>query len=315
MDEIPATHTKSIWHAWPVWLAVFASAVFAAFVVFGWTPAPGYAVALLGAVAAAMSLTGEMTHGQKAACMVAIAALLVIEIHAIKHDRDESAKAQHDARQEEIAGFSSVATSLAKTGSQFDAIQKRFDESATKSSDNQNESRRKFDAVLNGYRNTLNNITGGDSYAYVAVQEHAATADGVPLAVRNAGEHILTGVTVQIIRTASPPNEWDVDSGPQITVGTLFPGQIRMIGARIKPIPSDNGIDHYWVFIAAQNGLVSQMIYFRPRKDSVHLPWAFKSHVDRITFFGKERANSMTTPLRWQPWTDEPKSQRQAFGR
>lgn len=177
------------------------------------------------------------------------------------------------------------------------------------------ESSRKFGVVLNGYRETLNNITGGNSYAYVAVQEHAATAIGVPLAVRNEGKYILTGVTVQIIRTAAPPNTWDVESGPQVVVGTLYPGEIRMINTRIKPDIGVDGIDHYWLFIAAQNGMISQMIYFRPRKDGKQLPWAFRSVVSRITDWKTKMGTtgSTTTPIMEQPWTDEANPQRRFF--
>jgi hypothetical protein len=281
-----------------------------------WTfyiPAPGYAVAALGFMAAVMTIR-TMPHTQKVLCTLAIFALLVAELRAIKKDRDVSTREQSDARAKENAAFKAVADSFAKTESEFNSLHKRFDQSAQTSHDAREDSRRQFDALLNRYRGMFNNITGGDSYAYLAVQEGDVSSSGMAVAICNPGKYILTGVTVQIVRVTGNPNTWDVGSGPQLAIGTLYPGQIRMAGARIKPDVGADGVDKYWVFIAAQNGLISQMIYVRPRKDSVPLPWAYKFEVARITYWKTgSKTGSTSTPIMAQPWTDETNPQRKFY--
>jgi hypothetical protein len=278
-----------------------------------WTPPPGYAVGALAGVAAVMTFRNMEDH-HKLLCTLTIFALVFVELRAIKRDRDDSAMAQSVARAKENKEFQDVSDSFAKTEREFDSLHKRFDQSAQVGQDARKEIDRQFSAMLDRYRGMFNNITGGDSYAYLAVEESDVNPSGMALAICNPGKYILTGITVQIVRVTGNPNTWDVGSGPQLAIGTLYPGQIRMAGARIKPDIGVDGVDNYWVFIAAQNGLISQMIYVRPRKDGVRLPWAYKFNVSRITYWKKGgTTGSTTTPIMAQPWTDEPNPQRQFF--
>src|SRR5262245_18963068 len=75
---------------------VFGQVVGVAYVVYWWRvlPPPGYAIALLAILAAAMSLHGEMRAGHKAAWMVLLGFCLGLEFRAIRHDREEFSKAE-----------------------------------------------------------------------------------------------------------------------------------------------------------------------------------------------------------------------------
>jgi hypothetical protein len=67
-------------------------------------PAPGWAVAILAGVAAAMSVHGDMRPWQKVFWMILIGVLLVIELRAISKDRaDSDAKALADRQAQDLA--------------------------------------------------------------------------------------------------------------------------------------------------------------------------------------------------------------------
>jgi hypothetical protein len=69
-----------------------------------WLPAPGWAVAILAGVAAAMSVHGKMRPWQKVFWMILIGVLLVIELRAISKDRaDSDAKALADRKAQDDA--------------------------------------------------------------------------------------------------------------------------------------------------------------------------------------------------------------------
>ncbi len=71
---------------------------------FAHLPLPGYAVAVIAVVAAIMSIQGEMRPWQKAAWMLIIGLFLVVELRAIKSDRDDSdAKALQAKKDADIA--------------------------------------------------------------------------------------------------------------------------------------------------------------------------------------------------------------------
>src|SRR4051794_31285131 len=79
---------------------IFAATAFTFFAVWvfnSWLPPPGVAVALVGVVAATMSIHAEMGNYHKALWMLIIGAFLVIEIFAIKHAETEQAAKQEAA--------------------------------------------------------------------------------------------------------------------------------------------------------------------------------------------------------------------------
>jgi hypothetical protein len=81
-------------------------------------PLPGVAIAVLGAVAAIMSLRPEMRIVEKAAWMLIISALLFTEIRAIRKDRTDAEAALKADRKSQDDNFQAIRT---KQNSDFDA--------------------------------------------------------------------------------------------------------------------------------------------------------------------------------------------------
>ena len=84
--------------------------IIAGWVAFMWfhLPAPGWGVAILAGVAAAMSIHGDMRGWQKAVWMLLIGLLLIVELRAISKDRaDADARALEDRKAQDTA-FKSV---------------------------------------------------------------------------------------------------------------------------------------------------------------------------------------------------------------
>lgn len=75
-------------------------------------PAPGWAVAILAGVAAAMSVHGEMRGWQKAIWMALIGSLLLIELRAISKDRADNSATQASFFAAQQQGFSTTASGL-----------------------------------------------------------------------------------------------------------------------------------------------------------------------------------------------------------
>jgi hypothetical protein len=99
-------------------------------------PPPGVAVAVMGVVAALMA--GREKHAtatEKAAWMLIISTLLVIEVLAIHKDRRENQEAQAKVRWQEAASFSEIGKgiqqSIKESQRQFEATAARFEAQAT----------------------------------------------------------------------------------------------------------------------------------------------------------------------------------------
>jgi hypothetical protein len=109
--------------------------------------------------------------------------------------------------------------------------------------------------------------------------------------VHNSGKYILTGVSVKFVRTTTQESfSQSAVTGSAIVVGTLYPGEIRLVsGLFITPKPEADGIDSYWLFVSAQNGLVAEVLSFRRRKDGTSLPWAYSFHVSRVKFHDRAK--------------------------
>ena len=91
---------------------LFAQIVIAIFVLYLWwhLPLPGWSVAILAGVAAAMSIHGDMRGWQKAIWMVLIGLLLVIELRTISKDRADSDRKALSDRAEQDKNFKNIRT-------------------------------------------------------------------------------------------------------------------------------------------------------------------------------------------------------------
>ena len=130
---------------------------------------------------------------------------------------------------------------------------------------------------------SLENITGGESFAVIAPQVHSGLVP-IPLIIRNWGKQTLTGVTV-VIRDRLA---WDFFRNPYsmyqaeasaLFVGTLHKEEIKTLNKTLDPSTQDceKGCV-YQIEISAQNFTVTENLVFKKGKK---VPWDYMYTVDR----------------------------------
>jgi len=145
---------------------------------FIWLPPAGVAVALIGFVAAVMSIHGDMRPWQKVVWMSIIGVLLVVEIRAIRHDRRLDAENLAQILSKQQAGFDNTANEIGaviKNGNdQFTQTAQALQESLQATNSLLNQTRpRAFIAVDHVYSSafpvrdiSITDLKTNESYAY-----------------------------------------------------------------------------------------------------------------------------------------------------
>jgi hypothetical protein len=91
-------------------------------------------------------------------------------------------------------------------------------------------------AVAGLTRNTLQNLTDGNSFAII-IPQVGLNELPMALSIRNTGSQPLTGVTISVregIKDADNPSPLP-DLGTQSIVGTLSPHELRLLPITITP--------------------------------------------------------------------------------
>ncbi len=186
------------------WVFLFVQAGIAVAAVIFWIhlPPPGWAVALLAGVAAAMSIHVDMRGWQKALWMLLIGVLLVIELRAISKDRrdsDSKAQAVHDQQQQ---AFQKV----------LDAQDKDFKATAKSLTDAYAQSQQQFETTMRqsktifGETKSINAlstknliaITGGRDRPYFELSFDGNMPGRYYLSLSNTSDHAYRGLQAQI---------------------------------------------------------------------------------------------------------------------
>ena len=231
-------------------------------------PAPGWAVALIAGAAAAMSVHDEMKGWQKGIWLIVIGAFLITELRAISKDREE---AQHQAAESRKNQDSAFAEVLKEQNRQFSATAQGFSGTYTKIGG----VLKTTQGVAKLAKDSLENLTGGDSVSYLAPQP--PNADGsVPLAIVNPGKYPLTGVTLVVEDVTTYPFK----IRPAIFVGTMASHVARLIDFSVSPVPGTDpiGVASFQIDIYAQNGTSRQLLQFRKGKKMF---WDYRSSLSR----------------------------------
>jgi hypothetical protein len=253
--------------------------------------APGDAIGALGIVAALMTIRSakgdHFTKGEQFFWVLIAFAFFFGETTIIHRDRD-----QHDTQQRRES---------ARQSAQFDATLQSFRDLHEQNKAELN----KTDSLLSDTNKSLLNITGGNSFAFVVPQIDGS--DRIPLVVWNSGDEVLSGVTLTIARTQEP--DWGSSFYVPIFIGTIGPHDHAPVPRFIFPKPEEkSGQDAYWIMISAQNGTVSQGLYFRRRK--VGVGWAYSYQVTKPTILKKAEGKipkgaTEMKPLLIRSWSDE----------
>jgi hypothetical protein len=300
---------NSPWFGAPLWSI-------AALLTFWWLihlPSPGKAIGALAVVAGIMSVRDMKVLG-KLLWVVLLVLMLITEFRAINKDRsenDEKQRAFFDAQQ---SGFQHV----------VDQAKVNFDQTATD-----------LKTTIGGLKTVLattqlvekitnknlENITGGDSYAYV----YPAAAEGnneVTLSIHNDGDQQLSGVNVTIRRVLSgsvdPMDEHAAerplvtDDSAAIPLGSLAPHDGRTVpGGVFTPTLDRSGYATYRIFINAQNPGTAEILAIRRSKSG--RSWAYKFDAWKVVT-GKRRKSDVLAKsdgkwiryMKRQDWTEPP---------
>ena len=284
---------RSPWLDGLLWTAAVAVCTF-----FVWRPqAPGVAAVALGGLAAIVTFR-EMKATQKLLGILLILALIWLEFRSIRRDRNEQ-------RQEHIADQRTLLKN-------FQDILSANQISISKTEAN-------FESVLRHLDNVTEDVTGGNSFAFVVPQDRDAAewcrgiprvcTPAIPLTVSNGGNHPLRNVSITIVDLAHYPKDaLDAFYGSvPITIGVIPPHGLQEIkGPPLVPDIQADGVAKYWIFLRAQNGLVTQ--FLRIRKGRNGYSWG---HAYVVTKQVANPVNPNTFGIKTilsVGWTDVPKS-------
>jgi len=212
-----------------------------------WPPVPTVAISFLGVVAVIMTVRGDRPYLVEKAVYVLIAfALFSAEMRAVyqdraEHDRQqsESRATEAEARRKEAAAFAAL---LQKGDSLFNSTQK----------------------LQTLAKQSLENITGGESYAVVTPVLRYGRVHEIALSIRNCGKEPLTGMTVVIYDRRNPDfkNPIAASEFAPINVGTLHGGETRNLNVTISPVLTESAYTTYpyELDISAQNFTVQEYL-------------------------------------------------------
>jgi hypothetical protein len=276
------------------WLLTLIELVFVVLAGYWWKhlPVPGYAIGAVSFIAAVLSIRIDREAGvwERAVWMGLIGAFLIVELLAIRKDRTDYANAEAFKRSDENQQFQKIANGLKQDIQQN---QEQF-QLTMQQAGQILQSTREVGKLAEA---SLENITGGDSFAIVTPQVWSGLVP-IPLSVRNYGKQSLTGISVMIIDSKS----WDMSNprnfyeSSRVNVGTLHAGELRLLTETLTPIEGQltdgqgTKMVQYDLYISAQNFTAEEHLVFKRGK---RLPWVFRYNVVRQ--FVKSQTKNKTT--------------------
>jgi hypothetical protein len=227
---------------------IFGALILVAYWKFFSVPSPGKAVAALALAAAVMTLRQDLSGFEKLSWMVALFAFLYVEIRAIDQDRADSDRKLIQAKKDEDASF---ATILSQNQAAFNATMSKMQSLADMS------------------RESVDSMTGGDSYPSISSADAFDGAQGRPLLILVHGKHDLVDVAmsvmahVQAISADIPDSEktakfvqlWN--SRQYANFPLVVRNQATLLPVRITPQGTQ---DVYQIEMTCRNGRFSERL-------------------------------------------------------
>ncbi|HVB87814.1 MAG TPA: hypothetical protein VNK23_14235 [Candidatus Dormibacteraeota bacterium] len=220
-----------------------------------WHPPVGVFIALLALISVLVPFFRDleaMGQREKALWTVIFFALVLLEIRSIYLDRSEHDREEASARLTQLEGFKSIADGINTTSiqnqQQFAATMKRSDE------------------IMEGVQDSINSITGGDSYAYVVFGDLKRA--GAFISVVHGGKYPLHGVTARM----TDVNKFKemVENEVPLTLNNpsdinLTVGDISANAARPMQTIKFSGTERqdYNIFFNGRNGFWSELVRMR----------------------------------------------------
>jgi hypothetical protein len=250
-----------------------------------WPFCPGVFIAILAVLAAAVTFRKEPRTWEKAAWTLVFLGLMSLEVWMMSIDRDANEGRERAAEQTQLKGFSDIGEGITASIAESD---------------------RNFAATIGKTNQILQNITGGDSFGFVVPQPPGG--EQVALLVWNHGGQPLSGVTITIAHTQEP--NWGNAFFRPIFIGTIGPHDHAPVPVFLVPKADEkSGQDNYWIMISAQNGTVSQSLWFRKHRKMPQF-WAYSYMVTKPVILSKPKGPipkgaTLMQPLLHRAWSDE----------
>lgn len=221
------------------WLVLSAATAFTVWLSYHTIP-PGWSIGTLGTVALIMTFS-RPSPLQRGCVIILAVSLLAIEMRSIYMDREAQRK----------AADASLQSILSDNQQRFAATEQGF--SSVLSDDNhiKNTARNNLSAT----RKSLENITGGHSYAVLIPRVELAQYP-VPIVMWNRGNNLLTGVHVVVYTVQIKQSHMTIVD--EFDVGTITPQERR----RIQPAYwlSPEILQDYMIEIYEQNGVFEETL-------------------------------------------------------
>lgn len=223
--------------------------------ILAWRPPVGVFIAMLALLGVLVPIFRDLAKigaREKALWTTGMFSLVWLEIRSIYLDRAAHDRQEADARAAQLEGFKSIAKGINETSTQN---QQQF--AATVKS---------FEEVMRGVQDSINTITGGDSFAYLTFMylQHQMAH----LCFHHGGKYPLYGVTAKIV-DLNKMKEMIANKEPftmPLRCDIIMPvGDISANAARPMGMITFTGVDRqdYNVFFYGRNGFWSQLIRLR----------------------------------------------------
>ncbi|MGH9739297.1 MAG: hypothetical protein ACRD4X_12040 [Candidatus Acidiferrales bacterium] len=220
-----------------------------------WYPPVGVFIALLALMSVLVPIFRDLaTMGQreKALRTVIFFALVLLEIRSIYFDRAKHDREEASVRLTQLEGFKSIADGINTTSmqnqQQFASTMKRSDE------------------IMQGVQDSINSVTGGDSYAYVVFGNLERA--GALISVAHGGKYPLHDVDARI----TDPNKFKEMIANKVPMSMNNPSDIHLHAGNISANASRpmrtikfGGTDRqdYNIFFYGRNGFWSERVRMR----------------------------------------------------
>jgi hypothetical protein len=253
-------------------------------------PKPGYAAALLGLLAAVMSIHSGMRAWQKIIWMLLLGALLFVEFRAIGKDRADFSAAEASRHAQENDRFQTIAAGLTASTSQgqehFSATISGIQQTVNGLKAAMAQSQQHFSATISGINQTAAKVTGGDSYPRVIP---APIQEGLRLIIMNVGDNELSELSFVVLDSSQKRSETaaevlaDRSSIVYTAMGSLgphFAGPLSVIS------PPKDRVGSYKIQIHARNGATMEVL--QTRFNTAAQKWEYRFRIWRDPLDGRD---------------------------
>jgi len=239
------------------------------------SPPVGVYVAVMGAVAAAVTFRKDPSATEKATWIVLITLLMIAEVRNLYVGDAKQAAKFADIEKRLTSAVDGIGTAI-KNGQQQLSKQ---DALLGKTAD-----------VAELARKNLASVTGKDSFPCIVPQSHAASDTSIPLFIWNKGRNNLTGVEIRIL-SAKEFLSGALFFKPPLELGTIPPTWGKPVPESISPELGSDGTAGYTVQIWDQTGFYTEVMSFRRGK--YLLPWAYKYWLTEHVILNKTTTESV----------------------